>query len=98
MCLLTIEQQKVEIEGRETTPNKSLSANAITQGISLLGVNQIFEAERPFVHLTLSRGGRQFYVKQEIKVVKGADERNHFVDFVQKPIIVDSFDVKEDSV
>jgi hypothetical protein len=84
--------EKVKIEGNEATPNRSLAANGITQGISVLGVSQIFETEQPFVHMTLSRAGRQFYIKQEVKVVKGADERNHFVDFVQKPIIVDSFD------
>jgi hypothetical protein len=85
--------EKVKIEGNEATPNRSLNANGITQGISVLGVSQIFETEQPYVEMTLSRAGRQFYIKQEIKIIKGADERNHFADFVQKPIIVDSFDV-----
>lgn len=84
--------EKVKIEGNEVMPNRSLVANGITQGISVLGVSQIFETEQPFVYMTLSRAGRQFYIKQEVKVIKGADERNHFVDFVQKPIIVNSFD------
>jgi hypothetical protein len=85
--------EKLKIEGKEAAPNRSLAANGITQGISVLGVSQIFKTAQPFAQMTLSRGGRQFYVKQEIKVIKGADERNHFVDFIQKPIIVDSFDI-----
>lgn len=84
--------EKIKIEDKESTPNKSLSAASITEGIIISGVRQIFQTSKPYVHMTLSRGGRHFQIKQEIKTVEGADMQSHFVDFVQKPIIIDSFD------
>lgn len=80
--------EEIEIEGYKAQPNRALPANAISKGISIAGVTQIFQTANPIVKMTLSRGDEHYYIEQAIQVVLGADDQYHFTQFIQKPINV----------
>ena len=80
--------EEIDVAGNKATPNRSLEANGITRGISILGLTQIFKDEKPLIKMTLTKGNSRFLVEQEIQTIFGADEQYHFNQFVQRPSTV----------
>ncbi len=78
----------IEIEGSSAEPFRSLEPNAVTRGIALNGITQIFNTPEPLIQMTVTRANKSYRLEQKILTVRGADERNHFERFVEQPILV----------
>lgn len=78
----------IEIEGKSAEPFRGLKPNTTTQGITVMGVTQIFQSSEPLIKMTVSRGAKKYHIEQKILAPKGADGQYHFAKFIESSIAV----------
>lgn len=84
--------ESIEIEGCSAQPNKSLAPKALTRNVILYGQIEPFSIPNPKVKMTISRGGRTYYVQQDIKTTGRVDGKYNLAQWIERPNIVSSFD------
>lgn len=73
----------IELAGLSAEPFRALKQNATTTGITINGVDKIFDEPNPILKMTVSRNSKKYRLEQTLLTQQGADERHHFVRFIE---------------
>jgi hypothetical protein len=78
----------IEVEGKSSEPFRALLPQATTTGISIMGINQVFQSERPLIHFTVERKGKKYTLEQKIHAPQGDDGLFHFARFENSSTLI----------
>lgn len=75
--------EAIELTEHSTEPFRALKQNETTTGITINGVDKVFDNQNPVLKMTVSRNGKKYRLEQTLLTQLGADERHHFAKFVE---------------